>query len=104
MRVLRPGGSLVVVESDYRWGEFAGLLAAASPVPPQRTASAVDAWWQERGATRLEVRSKWQLARCADLAAVLQIEVPARVARAWLARHPAVTGLSCGYVLYAVTR
>jgi hypothetical protein len=35
---------------------------------------------------------------------VLNIEVPAAVARAWLARHPGATSLSCGYVLFAVTR
>jgi Methyltransferase domain len=104
MRVLVPGGALVVVDNDYRWGEFAGLLAASAKIPPQRTASAIDAWWRERGATRHEVRSQWAFTRREDLAAVLNIEMPAAVARAWLARHPAATGLSYGYVLYAVTR
>ena len=104
MRVLRPGGSLIVVDNDYRWGEFAGLLAAAASVPPQHTASAIDAWWRERGATRHEVRSHWRFASRANLAAVLNIEVPATVARAWLARHPAATSLSYGHVLFAVTR
>lgn len=104
MRVLRPGGSLIVVDNDYRWGEFAGLLAAAASVPPQHTASAIDAWWRERGATRHEVRSHWRFANRANLAAVLNIEVPATVARAWLARHPAATSLSYGHVLFAVTR
>jgi SAM-dependent methyltransferase len=104
MRVLRPGGTLVVIENDYRSGEFADLLAAASPVPPWHTASAIDAWWRERGAMRHEVRSQWRFASRADLAAVLNIEVPARVARAWLARHPAATGLSYSCVLFAVTR
>ncbi|HEX4660996.1 MAG TPA: class I SAM-dependent methyltransferase [Streptosporangiaceae bacterium] len=104
MRVLRPGGSLIVVDNDYRWGEFAGLLAAAASVPPQHTASAIDAWWRERGATRHEVRSHWRFANRANLAAVLNIEVPATVARAWLARHPATTSLSYGHVLFAVTR
>ncbi len=104
MRVLRPGGTLVVVDNDYRWGQFAGLLAAAASVRPRHTADAVDAWWRERGATRHEVRSHWRFASRADLTAVLNIEVPASVARAWLARHPAVTSLSCGYVVYAVTR
>jgi SAM-dependent methyltransferase len=104
MRVLRPGGSLVVVENDYRWGEFAGLLAAGSRRPPQQTAAAVDAWWRRRAATRHEVRTQWRFASRADLAAVLDIEIPAGVARAWLAANPAATGLSCGYVLYAVGR
>ena len=102
MRVLRPGGSLIVVDNDYRWGEFAGLLAAAASVPPPHTASAIDSWWRERGATRHEVRSRWRFASRADLAAVLNIEVPAPVARTWLARHPAATGLSYGHVLFAV--
>jgi SAM-dependent methyltransferase len=104
MRVLGPGGSLVVVDNDYRWGQFADLLAAASSVPPQHTARAIDTWWRERGATRHEVRSQWRFASRADLAAVLNIEVPAAVARAWRARHPGVTSLSYGYVLFAVTR
>src|SRR5258708_19868539 len=37
MRVLRPGGSLVVVDNDYRWGQFADLLAAASTAAPHPT-------------------------------------------------------------------
>jgi SAM-dependent methyltransferase len=104
MRVLRPGGSLVVVDNDYRWGEFADLLAAAASVPPQHTASTIDAWWRDRGATRHEVRARWRFASRAGLAAVLRIEVPAAVARDWLARHPAATGLTYGHVLFAVTR
>jgi SAM-dependent methyltransferase len=104
LRVLRPGGSLVVVDNDHRWGQFAGLLAAAAPVPPREAADAIDSWWRERGATRLEVRSEWCFGSRADLEAVLHIEFPAAVADAWLARHPAVTWLSYGYVLFAVTR
>jgi SAM-dependent methyltransferase len=104
MRVLVPGGSLVVVDNDYRWGQFAGLLAAASKKPPRQTADAIDGWWRQRGATRHEVRSRWQFTNRADLAAVLNIEVPGTVAQAWLARNPAATGLSYGYVLFAVAR
>ncbi len=104
MRVLRPGGSLIVVDNDYRWGQFADLLAAAATAAPQDTARAIDTWWRERGATRHEGRSQWRFANRADLAAVLNIEVPAAVARAWLARHPAATSLSYSCVLFAVTR
>jgi SAM-dependent methyltransferase len=103
LRVLRPGGTLIMVDNDYRWGEFATLLAAASPRPTRDVAADVDAWWRARGATRHEVRSDWRFARHADLAAVLGIEFPERVAQDWLARHPAATGLTYGYVLFAVT-
>ena len=103
--MLVPGGTLIVVDNDYRWGEFAGLLAAGSKI---RAAAA------RRGHRRLVVAGARRhpargqvavgFASRADLAAVLEIEVPATVARAWLARHPTATGLSCGYVLFAVTR
>jgi SAM-dependent methyltransferase len=102
LRILRPGGHLVVVDNDYRWGEFARLLAASAVRPPQATAAAVDAWWRDRGATRYEVRSRLDFASRAELSAVLHIEFPAEVARAWLRRHPTATGLSYGYVLFAV--
>jgi SAM-dependent methyltransferase len=102
LRVLRPGGCLVAVDNDYRWGEFAGLLAASATRPPLATAAAVDAWWRDRGAARHEVRSRLDFASRADLSAVLDIEFPAAVGRDWLRRHPAVTGLSYGYVLFAV--
>jgi SAM-dependent methyltransferase len=102
LRVLRPGGHLVVVDNDYRWGEFARLLAASAVRSPRSTAAAVDAWWRDRGATRYVVRSRLDFASRAELSAVLHIEFPADVARAWLRRHPAATGLSYGYVLFAV--
>jgi SAM-dependent methyltransferase len=100
LRILRPGGKLIVVDNDYRWGEFAGLLAAAASRPPRETAAEVDAWWRTRGAIRHEIRSEWRFASRADLAAVLHIEFPAKVASDWLARNPTATGLTYGYVLF----
>jgi len=102
LRVLRPGGHLVAVDNDYRWGEFARLLAASATRPPQQTAATVDRWWQDRLATRHEVRSELRFASRGDLAAVLHIEFPAEVADDWLRRNPAATGLTYGFVLFAV--
>ena len=103
LRALRPGGALVVVDNDYRWGEFAKLLDASSSEGGRKKADLTDAWWRDRGAIRREVHSGWAFERRADLEAVLRIEFPARVADGWLARHPVATSISYGYVLFAVT-
>jgi SAM-dependent methyltransferase len=103
LRVLRPAGHLIMVDNDYRWGEFAELLAAASRKPPRQVAATVDAWWRARGATRHELRSELRFTSRADLAAVLHIEVPPDVAAAWLARNPTATGLTYGYALFHIT-
>ncbi len=102
-RVLKPGGTLVVVDNDQRAGEFADLLRAAGGTGPDQ-ADATDAWWAARGASRTEVMSRWQFTSRADFEAVLRLEFPGGAAAAWLAGHPDVLGLSYGYVLFAVPR
>lgn len=103
-RVLRPGGSLVVVDNDQRHGEFATLLAASRWAAPQGSADVTDTWWRERGASRTEVMSSWRFDRRTDLEAVLRLEFPPEVAEPWLAEHRDALGLSYGYVLFTVTR
>ena len=102
-RVLRPGGSLVVVDNDQRAGEFAGLLRAAAYTALGQ-ADVTDAWWAARGASRTEVMSRWQFSSRSDFEAVLRLEFPGGVADRWLADHPDALGLSYGYVLFAVRR
>jgi SAM-dependent methyltransferase len=102
-RVLKPGGALVVVDNDYRAGEFAGLLGAAACTALGR-ADDTDAWWAERGASRTEVMSRWQFRSREDFEAVLRLEFPGGVADRWLAAHRGVTGLSYGYVLFTIRR
>jgi SAM-dependent methyltransferase len=99
-RVLKPGGTLVVVDNDLRAGEFAGLLRAAGG--PAR-AEVTDAWWAARGASRTEVMSRWEFTSRADFEAVLGLEFPG-VADSWLAGHPDALGLGYGYVLFSVGR
>jgi len=100
-RVLRPGGTLVVVDNDHRSGEFAGLLRAAGGVA-QGQADITDAWWAARGASRTQVMSRWEFTSRSDFEAVLRLEFPS-AAGPWLADHPDALGLSYGYVLFAAS-
>ncbi len=102
LRVLRPQGTLVVVDNDHRNGEFAELLGRSSWAAPQGTAEVTNAWWAQRGAVRTEVMSEWCFDSRADFERVLRLEFPPDVADPWLAKHPGVVGLSYGYVLFSL--
>ena len=104
LRVLRPGGALVVVDNDLRAGRFAELLARLPDAEAQAQGRHTDAWWAERGAERTEVMSEWRFDSRADFEAVLRLEFPAEVADPWLTANPEALGLSYGYVLFTVRR
>lgn len=104
LRVLRPGGALVVVDNDWRAGEFATLLQQSLVRPGRVDPDAVAAWWAARGAVQRDVMSRWQLPSPERLADVLRIELPAAVADRWIAENPGRTGLSYGYTLWAVRK
>ena len=104
MRVLRPGGTLVVIDNDHRWGQFADLLAVSPWATAQGSADVTDRWWATRGARRQEVRSSWQFETREDLETVLRLEFPPDIATKWLNAHPGTTGLTYGYVLFVIGR
>jgi SAM-dependent methyltransferase len=104
LRVLRPGGALVVVDNDWRAGQFADLLGALPRTGTADPGRATDDWWAARGAERTEVMSAWRFATRPDFAAVLRLEFPGGIADDWLAAHPDALGLSYGYLLFTVRR
>jgi SAM-dependent methyltransferase len=104
MRVLRPGGTLVVIGNDLRAGEFAELVRAAGEALVPAGGEETDAWWAARGADRATVRSQWRFTSRADFEAVLRMEFPPRVAGPWLAARPGALGLSYSYTLFAVDK
>jgi len=104
MRVLRPGGALVVIGNDLRAGEFAELLRAAEGALKPGGGEETDAWWAARGADRTTVRSRWRFTSRADFEAVLRMEFPVKVADPWLAAHPGTLGLSYSYTLFATDK
>jgi SAM-dependent methyltransferase len=103
-RVLRPSGRLVVIDNDYRHGEFADLLNHSPWAAPQGRAETTDAWWEAQGADRIEVMSEWRFETRSAFEAVLHLEMPPEVADPWLRQHPDALGLSYGYILFVVNK
>lgn len=103
-RVLRPGGTLVVVDNDLRHGEFADLVIRSAWAQPQGQAATTDAWWQARGAARTTVMSDWTFDSRKDMEAVLRMELPADLADPWLRNHPDRCHITYGYVLFSTTK
>lgn len=103
-RVLRPDGTLVVIDNDTERGEFADLLRASTWAAAQGQDTYARDWWAGRGATTTPVMSSWEFDSRSDLEAVLRLEFPPEVAEDWLRAHPDRTGISYGYLLHAWTR
>jgi SAM-dependent methyltransferase len=87
-RVLRPGGSLVIVDLDPRHRPYGDWLRAELP---RYTGVDVDAFFDRHGFTSRRVETVWRFENRADLEAVLGIEFSAAVARRAIA---ATAGLS----------
>lgn len=100
LRVLRPGGSLVVIDNDQNDGEFADLLEAANAADGQGEGGFIAAWWKDRGASTTAVMSSWTFERPEELAEVLRMEFPYGAADNWLAGNPGRIRLSYGYLLH----
>ena len=104
MRVLRPGGTLVVIGNDLQAGDFAELLRAAAGALKPAGGPETDAWWAARGADRATVRSSWRFTSRADFEGVLRMEFPLQVADPWLAARPGALGLSYSYSLHSIDK
>ncbi|WP_404286499.1 class I SAM-dependent methyltransferase [Glutamicibacter arilaitensis] len=104
LRVLRPGGSLLVIDNDHQHGQFATLLRQSIWASTQGEDDYIQRWWAAQGAQRHEVMSSWNFDSTKDLAQVLHLEFPAELAQGWISQHPDSTELSYGYVLYHVRK
>lgn len=104
LRVLRPGGSLVVIDNDQQRGEFAELLEAANTAEHQGPGEFIRQWWRERGASTQHIMSSWTFASPAELQEVVAMEFPQGSAQDWLATHPQRSHISYGYLLHSLTK
>lgn len=104
LRVLRPGGSLIVIDNDHRHGEFAALLARSSRAGSQGHDEHIRRWWAQAGAQRHEVMSSWRFQTPEELGRVLSMEFGREAVEPWLQQNPERTELSYGYVLHHLRR
>lgn len=102
-RVLREGGTLVVIDNDTETGEFAELLRRSAAAAAQGQDTYARQWWASQGADTTEVMSSWTFDTREDLEAVLHLEFPAELADSWLAGHPERTALTYGYLVHRWT-
>lgn len=99
-RVLKPGGSLIVIDNDTEQGEFAALLRESAYGDLQGNTTYARSWWEEHGADTIEVMSSWQFKTRYDLECVLHLEFSPEFADRWLRENPDRTSLSYGYLLH----
>ncbi|NJC23257.1 ubiquinone/menaquinone biosynthesis C-methylase UbiE [Arthrobacter pigmenti] len=104
LRVLRPGGVLVVIDNDQEIGEFADLLRAGNAAAHQGPGEFIRQWWKEQGATTQPVMSSWTFESAEDLQRVLNMEFPHGTAHPWIALHPQRVQLSYGYLLHTLVK
>ena len=83
-RVVRRGGTAVVIDNDPTRSTFGGWFRRGYPdVDP----AAVEHFWSTQGWTRTPVDMRWAFTSRADLESVVRIEFPGPVADAVLAEH-----------------
>lgn len=100
-RVLKPGGSLVVVDNSWETGDFARLLRLATDGNASIDPDGARAWWEARGASRTDVSSSWICKTPQELEQLLRMEFAEDVVdRFWAKEHDGTKNLSYTYAIY----
>ncbi|GAB2771635.1 class I SAM-dependent methyltransferase [Nocardioides salsibiostraticola] len=93
-RVVRRGGTSVVIDNDSSRSTFGGWFRRGYPHLP--TAKEIERFWATRGWTRTSVDMGWRFTSRSDLESVVHIELPTAVAHSVLAQH---VGLEIDYAV-----
>lgn len=89
-RILRPGGTALVVDHDATRSTFGTWFRAANPTYDP---AAVERFWARRGWSGERLDVDWTFDSRADFEAVVRIELPPRQAHGLLAAYPRSTGV-----------
>lgn len=92
-RVVRPGGTALIIDNDPTRSTFGRWFAAGFPTVD---AAAVEAFWVSRGWSRERVDMGWRFETREDLESVVRLELPPAVSDAALRAHE---GLKVDYAV-----
>lgn len=92
-RVVRPGGTALIIDNDPTRSTFGRWFAAGFPTVD---AAAVEAFWVSRGWSRERVDMGWRFETREDLKSVVRLELPPAVSDAALRAHE---GLEVDYAV-----
>lgn len=84
-RVIRPGGTALVIDNDATRSTFGGWFRRAFP---DHDPAAVERFWAAQGWERVPVDMGWRFGSRADFEAVVRIEFTPEVAAEIIAEHP----------------
>ncbi|MFC5184261.1 class I SAM-dependent methyltransferase [Actinomadura harenae] len=87
-RVVRRGGTVFILDNDATRSTFGGWFRRGLP---SYDPAAVERFWTRRGFQREPLMIRWEFQSRADLAAVLRIEFPERLAAAFKRGHEGLT-------------
>ena len=97
-RIIRPGGTAFIIDTDWRNGTFASWLRR-SPWCANMDAEIIETFWAARGFTLSRIASELRFTSRADLEAVVRLEFPPVLAEQLLAEHQGLA-VEYWYCLY----
>ncbi len=85
-RIMRPGGTAFIIDSDYEAGEFGAWLSMRER-PEKLSQESKERFWASYGFTLRRIESEWRFESREDLEAVIRLEFGKKLACVILAEH-----------------
>lgn len=98
-RILKPGGTVFIIDNDLRSGTFASWIRAAHDIITEESIDETERFWIDQGFTIERLASRWRFQGRAAFERVMRLEFPAEDAERFLGGHP---GLEVDYKLLLI--
>lgn len=97
-RVIRPGGTALIIDGDGQRGTFASWLARSSYYP-DRDMEALDRFWRKHSFERKRIMSELRFKSQSDFEAAIRNNFSLELAEQILTEHQPLT-VDCGFCIY----